>query len=123
MILLKTPMRQEHYLLKHHTVANDLHLQKIINKKYTRCKCECPMVKGLKQGLEQGAKQGLQQGVQALRTTLIRFVETHFPDQVSLAKQQAGLLTTQAQLQEMLDKLFVARTSDEARKMLLDLPQ
>jgi hypothetical protein len=79
--------------------------------------------KGMVKGLEQGVKQGLQQGLQALRTTLIRFVETHFPDQVSLAKQQAGLLTTQAQLQEMLDKLFVARTGDEARKMLLDLPQ
>jgi len=81
------------------------------------------VAKGLKQGLERGTKRGLQRGLQVLRTTLIRFVETHFPDQVVLAKQQAKLLTTQEQVQEMLDKLFVARTGDEAREMLLNLPK
>ena len=71
--------------------------------------------KALKQGVEQGVKQGL-------RTGLIRFVETHFPDQLALAKQQVELTTTPSQVQELLDKLFVARTGDEVRKILLAVP-
>jgi hypothetical protein len=71
--------------------------------------------KALKQGLEQGVKQGLS-------TTLLRFVEVHFPDQLSLAKQQVKLTTIPSQVQEMLDKLFVARTGDEVRKILLAVP-
>ena len=73
--------------------------------------------KALKQGLE----QGLEQGLQVLRTTLIRFVETHFPDQIALAKQQVELATTPSQIQDLLDKLFVAHTGDEVRKILLGI--
>jgi predicted transposase/invertase (TIGR01784 family) len=75
--------------------------------------------KSLKQGLEQGTQKMLQ----SLRTTSLRFVETHFPDQLSLAKQQVELITTPLQVQEMLDKLFVAHTDDEVKKILLDFPQ
>jgi hypothetical protein len=67
-------------------------------------------------------KQGLEQGLQALHTTLIRFVETHFPEQLSLAKQQVELTTTPSQVQEMLDKLFVARANEDVRNILLALP-
>lgn len=50
---------------------------------------------------------------------VVRFVEIHFPDLVSLAKQQATLTTTSQQLQEILDKLFVAHTDNEAKAILL----
>jgi hypothetical protein len=75
--------------------------------------------KALKQGLEQGLEQGVKQG---LRTTLLRFVEVNFPDQLALAKRQVELTTTPLQVQVMLDKLFVARTGDEVRKILLAIP-
>jgi flagellar biosynthesis/type III secretory pathway protein FliH len=87
---------------------------------------EKALKQGVKQGLQQGVKQGLEQGLQkelqALRTTLIRFVETHFPDQLSSAKQQVELTTTPSQVQEMLDKLFVARANEDVRNILLALP-
>jgi predicted transposase YdaD len=78
---------------------------------------------GVKQGLEQGLEQGVKQELQALRTTLLRFVETHFPDQLSLAKQQVALMATPSQVQAMLDKLFVARTNDDVGRMLLAIPR
>ena len=81
---------------------------------------------GVKQGLEQGKQEGLEQGkqkeLQALRTTLVRFVETHFPDQLALAKRQVEFVTTPVQVQELLDQLFVVSTSDEVRKVLLAVP-
>jgi predicted transposase YdaD len=77
---------------------------------------------GLEQGLEQGKQEGLEQGVQALRTTLTRFVETHFPDQLALAQRQVEFIATPSQVQELLDKLFVARTTDEVRNVLLAIP-
>jgi flagellar biosynthesis/type III secretory pathway protein FliH len=81
------------------------------------------MNKGLEQGLQQGLQQGLMKEMQALSAALIRFVETHFPDQLTLAKQQVELMTNSLQVQEMLDKLFVARTSSEVREILLSRPQ
>ena len=80
------------------------------------------MAKGMVEGMTKGMEQGVEQGLQALRTTLIRFVEVHFPDQLALAEQQIELTTTPSQVQEMLDKLFVARTNDDVRKILLALP-
>jgi predicted transposase YdaD len=78
--------------------------------------------KALEQGVKQGLQKGLQKELQALRTTLIRFVETHFPDQLASAKQQVELTTTPSQVQEMLDKLFVARANEDVRNILLALP-
>jgi hypothetical protein len=78
--------------------------------------------KALKQGLEQGLEQGMHKELQALRTTLLRFVETHFLDQLAFAKQQVELTTTPLQVQDLLDKLFVAHTGDEVRKVLLAIP-
>jgi predicted transposase YdaD len=78
------------------------------------------MAKGMERGLKQGLEQGLEQGkLQSLEEIVVRFVEIHFPDLVSLAKQQARLATTSQQLQEMVDQLFVAHTDKEAKAALL----
>jgi flagellar biosynthesis/type III secretory pathway protein FliH len=74
---------------------------------------------GLEQGLEQGLKQGLDQGKKEIERLVVHFVETHFPDLVPLAKQQVAHATTSQQLQKVLEKLFVARTSNEAEAVLL----
>jgi predicted transposase YdaD len=78
--------------------------------------------KGVKQGLEQGVKQGLEQGLQAQRTLLLSFVKTHFPNELALANQQVGLIMTLPQAQELLDNLFVTRTDDEVKAILLSIP-
>jgi hypothetical protein len=77
---------------------------------------------GVKQGLEQGVKQGLEQELQALRATLLSFVETRFPDQLALARASASFTTTPLQVQELLHKLFAARTGNEVREILLSIP-
>jgi predicted transposase YdaD len=81
---------------------------------------------GVKQGLEQGVKQGLEQGLeqelQALRATLLSFVEAHFPDQLVLARASASFTTTPLQVQELLQKLFAAHTGNEVREILLSIP-
>ena len=59
---------------------------------------------------------------QGLRATLVSFVKARFPDQLALAEQQAKLITTPSQAQELLDKLFAAHTNDEVREILLSLP-
>ncbi len=71
--------------------------------------------RGMKQGMEQGEKKGLQ-------ATLLSFVKTHFPDELALANQQVGLIVTLSQAQELIEKLFVARTDDEVKALLLSLP-
>ena len=78
------------------------------------------LAKGLEQGLKQGLEQGLEQGKQqGLEQIVVRFAELHFPDLVPLAKQQAAQATNSQQLQEMLNKLFVAHTDNEAKAILL----
>lgn len=77
------------------------------------------VVKGLEQGLRQGKQQGLEQGKKDVEQIVIRFVELHFPDLVPLARQQATQTTTSQQLQELLDKLFVAHTDKQAKAILL----
>jgi hypothetical protein len=74
--------------------------------------------KGVKQGLEQGVKQGLE----AQRANLLSFVKTHFPDELALANQQVGLIMTLSQTQELIEKLYVARTDDEVKAVLLSIP-
>ena len=77
---------------------------------------------GREQGLERGLEQGLEQGLQAQRATVVSFVEKFFPDQLALAKQQVRFAMTLVQVQELLEKLFAARTGDEVKEILLSIP-
>jgi flagellar biosynthesis/type III secretory pathway protein FliH len=77
---------------------------------------------GEKRGLEQGEKRGLEQGLHAIRANLLSFVKTHFSDELALANQQVGLIMTLSQAQELSEKLFVARTDNEVKAILLSLP-
>jgi len=54
--------------------------------------------------------------------TLVNIVKAHFPDQLALAEQQVGFITAPSQAQEMLEKLFAARTNDAVREILFSLP-
>ena len=78
--------------------------------------------RGLTKGLQQGLQQGLEQELQVLRATLLSFVETHFPDQLTFASQQVEFTTTPSQVQDLLKKLFAAHTNDEVKQILFSLP-
>jgi hypothetical protein len=64
-------------------------------------------------------EKSLKQAKKDMEQLVVRFVEIHFPDLVSLAKQEAAATITSQQLQEMLDRLFVAHTDNEAKAILL----
>ena len=69
--------------------------------------------------VQKGVAKGLEQGKKDVEQIVIRFVELHFPDLVPLARQQATQTATSQQLQELLDKLFVAHTDKQAKAILL----
>ena len=73
----------------------------------------------LREGLEEGREQGLEEGLQALRQTLVSFIEMHFPTIAPLAKEQSEVIKDPAVLQNLIVKLFTARTAEEARQYLV----
>ena len=69
--------------------------------------------------IEKGQQQGIEQGeVKAMRSMLIRVAQTHFPELLPLARQEAERSTTAAALNAKVDKLLIAKTPDEARQAL-----
>lgn len=70
--------------------------------------------KGIDIGIERGA-------LKALRPVLIHFVETRFPELASLAQQQAERITRPEALSTVLDKLFLAQTTESARQVLMEI--
>ncbi|HEV2654801.1 MAG TPA: hypothetical protein VGU68_04555 [Ktedonobacteraceae bacterium] len=70
--------------------------------------------KGIDIGIERGA-------LKALRPVLIHFVETRFPELASLAQQQAERITRPEALSTVLDKLFLAQTTESARQILMEI--
>jgi len=77
----------------------------------------------LREGLEEGREQGLQQGVQALRQTLVSFIEMHFPTIAPLAKKQTDVIEDPVVLQNLIIKMFTARTAEEAKQYLQVTPE
>jgi predicted transposase YdaD len=71
---------------------------------------------GLRQGHEEGLRQGHEEG---LRQTLLLYVERRFVELVPLAKQQAELITDSEEIQNLMVRLFDARSVEEARQILL----
>ena len=64
----------------------------------------------------------LQEGrEQALRQTLISYIETRFPALASLAKQQTSTIKDPDVLQRVIVKLFAVQTAEEAERFLLTL--
>jgi flagellar biosynthesis/type III secretory pathway protein FliH len=81
------------------------------------------MQKGIEQGMQKGLEQGMQKGIEqgemkTLRLMLIRVVKTHFPDQLSLAQDVAEQSTMPDTLNVKIDKLLLAKTSEEAHRVL-----
>jgi predicted transposase YdaD len=79
------------------------------------------LLQGLQQGIEQGIEQGKQQGqLTALRSLLLAFVRTHFPELTAIAKAQAEQVQNPDALQALVLKLVGAQSVDEARRILYE---
>jgi hypothetical protein len=77
------------------------------------------MQKGVAKGLAQGLKQGLKKEKKDMEHVVVRLVEFRFPALVPLAKQQAIKAKNPQKLKEMIDRLFLVKTENEARAVLL----
>lgn len=77
--------------------------------------------KGIDKGIDIGIERGELKALSALRPVLIHFVETRFPDLASLAQQQAERINRPEALSTVLDKLFLAQTTESARQVLIEI--
>ena len=72
---------------------------------------------------EQGREEERQEELQRQRQTVLSFVQRHFSEVVSLAKQQTDRITEPEVLQTVILRLLAAQTVEEARQILLNLDQ
>jgi predicted transposase YdaD len=85
---------------------------------------------GFQKGLQLGLSKGLQQGFQAgfrmdlqegLRQAVLDIVIARFPDLVRLANKQAAEVNETETLRNLLVKMSVAQSVEEARHYLLEV--
>ena len=79
---------------------------------------------GLEQGLEQGLERGREEGREALRQALLAIVQARFPSprMIRQAKGQAAIIDDPAVLQDLIVKVSLAESAEEAERYLLDWP-
>ena len=82
---------------------------------------------GLQPGFQQAFLQGLQQAqreiVQEFRQTLLKIVRVRFPQAVRLAKKQTANIEDSGVLRDLIVKLSVTQTAEEAVIHLLEVDE
>ena len=82
---------------------------------------------GLQPGFQQAFLQGLQQAhrevLQEFRQTLLKIVRVRFPKAVRLAKKQTANIEDSAILRDLIVKLSVVQTAEEAVIHLLEIDE
>jgi flagellar biosynthesis/type III secretory pathway protein FliH len=82
---------------------------------------------GLPSGFQQAFLQGLQQAhrevLQEFRQTLLKIVRVRFPQAIRLAKKQTAEIEDSAVLRDLIVKLSVAQTAEEAVIHLLEVDE
>lgn len=73
---------------------------------------------------KKGLQEGLERGLEALRQALLAIVQARFPStrMVRLAKGQAAIIDDPAILQDLIVKVSLAQSAEEAQRYLLDWP-
>jgi len=78
----------------------------------------------IQEGFEKDFKQGFEKGMlKGLRISLVSIVVIWFLELTALAQQQAERITSVKLLSEIIDKLLVAKTIEEARQILMEVDQ
>ncbi len=82
------------------------------------------MKEGRQEGLEQGLERGREEGREALRQALLAIVQARFPSprMIRQAKGQAAIIDDPAVLQDLIVKVSLAESAEEAERYLLDWP-
>jgi flagellar biosynthesis/type III secretory pathway protein FliH len=76
---------------------------------------------GLEEGLEKGHLEGKLEGkLEGLRETLLTIVQARFPRMARLAKGLAAITEDPAVLQNLILKISLAQTFEEAQKSLIE---
>ena len=76
------------------------------------------MQEGLEKGLERGRQEGKLEGLQE---TLLALVQARFPKMIRLTKGLALVTEDPETLQNLILKVSMAQTSEEARNYLLEV--
>jgi hypothetical protein len=71
----------------------------------------------------QGVHQAHTEILHDLRQTLVKIVRLRFPNVVRLAKKQTSTLDDSAQLRDLIVKMSIAETSEEAVVYLLEVDE
>jgi len=73
---------------------------------------------------QEGLKEGRLDKLETLRQTLLRVVQARFPHSrmEEYAKEQVALINDPAVLQNLIVKISLSSTLDEAKKLLFDWP-
>ena len=71
----------------------------------------------------QGVHQGHTEMLLELRQTLVKIVRLRFPNVVRLAKKQTSSLDDSAQIRDLIVKMSIAQTSEDAVIYLLEVDE
>jgi len=79
---------------------------------------------GREQGLKEGLKEGRQDKLETLRQTLLQIAQARFPHSrlEEYAKEQVARINDPAVLQNLIVKISLSSTLDEAKNLLFDWP-
>jgi len=73
------------------------------------------LLEGRKEGIEKGIEKGIEQGrLESKRDTVLILVKTGFPALTSLAKEQVSQIVSASLLDDIITKIFLAQTEQEA---------
>jgi hypothetical protein len=67
-------------------------------------------------------KEGRQEGLEALRLTLVEVVTARFPKIARLARGQAAIINDPEVLKDLIVKMSIAQSVEEAQHYLIDWP-
>ena len=73
---------------------------------------------GIEKGIEKGVKKGHQQELQDLRQILVGFIQARFQELVPLAIKQTARITDIEKLKNLILKVGLAQSPEEARQLL-----
>ena len=75
---------------------------------------------GRKEGIKEGLEEGLEKGLRAQRQSLILLIQKHYPALLQLTQDVCNAIQTLDELQDLFQKVLLAKDEQEAHQLLLD---
>jgi predicted transposase YdaD len=117
---------EQHWLLRRLSNMHESLRDTPVYQEMTRWAREEGHEKGLEEGLEKGLEKGLQQGLQqgrhqGLQEGILEVVIERFPELMRLAQERIVAVNKSEILKNLLVKMSVAQSVEEARRYLLEV--